>query len=153
MASHNEDWCRTCLPCQYSKVTRHTVLAPERIPMPDKRFSHVHIDIIGPYKPSNNFRLCLTMVDRFTRWPEAVPIMNTKAETVAKALIHTWISRFGAPDRVITYRGTNFESDLFNHLCRLTGTDRIRTSAYNPRANGMVKRFHRRLKEALKCLD
>ena len=33
----------------------------------------------------------------------------------------------------------------------LLGTQRIRTTAYHPIANGLVERFHRQLKAALKC--
>ena len=35
---------------------------------------------------------------------------------------------------------------------RLLGTQRIRTTSYHPIANGLVERFHRQLKGALKCL-
>ena len=34
----------------------------------------------------------------------------------------------------------------------LLGTKRIRTTAYHPIANGLVERFHRQLKGALKCM-
>jgi len=34
----------------------------------------------------------------------------------------------------------------------LLGTQRIRTTSYHPIANGLVERFHRQLKSALKCL-
>ena len=33
----------------------------------------------------------------------------------------------------------------------LLGSSRIRTTAYHPIAKGMVERFHRQLKAALKC--
>ena len=35
----------------------------------------------------------------------------------------------------------------------LLGTNRIRTTAYHPIANGLVERFHRHLKGALKCVS
>ena len=34
---------------------------------------------------------------------------------------------------------------------QLLGTKRIRTTAYHPIANGLIERFHRQLKTALKC--
>ncbi|XP_042871789.1 igE-binding protein-like [Penaeus japonicus] len=89
------------------------------------------------------------MIDRFTRWPEAVPLRDVTADSVAKAFISTWVSRFGAPDTITIDRGPQFESGLFNHLTRTLGSRRIRTTAYHPQANGMVERLHRQLKALL----
>jgi transposase InsO family protein len=145
-------WCSTCIPCQASKVGVHTKVPPERIDMPERRFQHVHIDIVGPLPNSQGFRYLLTMADRFTRWTEAAPMMDIEALTVAKTFLSAWVARFGVPDTITHDRGTQFESQLFGHISNILGCNRIRTSAYNPRANGMVERFHRQLKGVLKCL-
>ena len=151
LTSDIDKWVKECTSCQLAKITRHTRTRPEPIDMPSERFQHVHIDLVGPLSETQGHSYVLTCVDRFTRWPEAVPLTNIEAETVAKAFIAGWISRFGSPATVTTDRGTQFESALFRELCKLTGTDRIRTTAYNPRANGMVERIHRTMKAALMC--
>lgn len=76
---------------------------------------------------------------------------DQEAATVARAFYTNWIVRFGTPLRVTTDQGRQFESNLFKHLNRLTGTTHIRTTAYHPAANGMVERFHRQLKAAIMC--
>ena len=149
MAKEVKQWAQSCIDCQQMKVTRHTT-APLTKFAPAGRFEHVHIDII--IMPcSEGYRYCLTMIDRFSRWPEAIPIINQEATTVARAFYENWICRFGAPKRVTSDQGRQFESYLFKALNAISGTTRLRTTAYHPQANGMVERLHRQLKAAIMC--
>ena len=145
-------WARSCLQCQRAKVHRHTTTPLGTFNTPDVRFDHVHIDLVGPLPTSQGCTYLLTSVDRFTRWPEAIPIPDSTAATVAQAFINGWVSRFGVPSTITTDRGQQFESTLWKHLMQLLGTHRIRTTAYHPSANGLAERFHRQLKGAIKCL-
>ena len=142
-------WARSCLQCQCTKVHQHTVTPPGTFSVPDARFDHVHLDIVGPFPTCKGYSYLLTCVDRFTRWPEAIPLVDITASTVAHAFISGWIARFGTPSTITTDRGAQFESELWNQLMRLLGTTRIRTTAYHPAANGLVERLHRQLKAGL----
>jgi hypothetical protein len=145
------EWARTCLACQRSKVTRHVNAPLEKFTSPSLRFRHVHLDIIGPMPHSKGFQYCLTAVDRFTRWPEAWPMVGITAEEVAETFTREWISRYGVPSVVTTDQGRQFESALFHRLMDVCGTKRVRTTGYHPQGNGMVERMHRQLKAALMC--
>ncbi|BHF84234.1 hypothetical protein SprV_0902738500 [Sparganum proliferum] len=79
--------------------------------------------------------------------------MRQAAETIVKAFVSRWVAMFGAPSTVTTDRGAQFESALFQTLLNFLGCTRIRTTAYHPAANGMVERFHRQLKTALRAVE
>jgi hypothetical protein len=100
-----------CINCQKSPIGKFT--------SPDGRFEHMHIDIVGPLKLSEGFRYVLTIVNRFTRWPEAIPLGNQTAEEVAKAFHINWVCRYGVAQRITTDQGRNFESELFHQLNQL----------------------------------
>ncbi|BHF62775.1 hypothetical protein SprV_0200576100 [Sparganum proliferum] len=114
---------------------------------------HVHLDVVGPLPPSNGFTHLLICVDRCTRWAEAIPLPNARAETIVKAFVSRWVAMFGAPSTVTTDRGAQYESALFQTLLSFIGCTRIRTTAYYPAGNGMVERFHRQLKTALRAVE
>ncbi|XP_044740061.1 uncharacterized protein LOC123301388 [Chrysoperla carnea] len=88
------------------------------------------------------------MLDRYTRWPEAIPIEDITAEVVSRAFYSGWICRFGVPHKLTTDQGCQFESSLFTQLVKYLGMEKLRTA---PQSNGCVERWHRVLKAALKC--
>lgn len=141
-------WARNCKACQASKILRHTKSPIGTFPEPDDRFQHVHVDLVGPLPPSRGFTYLLTCVDRFSRWPEAIPLHNCTSETVSHAFLERWVAQFGCPSIVTSDRGSHFDG-AFAELLNTLGCQHNRTTAYHPAANGMVERFHRQLKAAL----
>jgi hypothetical protein len=48
-------------------------------------------------------------------------------------------------------RGSQFTSALWDSLCNTLGIKHVQTTAYHPQSNGLVERFHRQLKDALRA--
>jgi hypothetical protein len=63
-------WARGCLACQRGKIHRNPRLVP--IPIPQQRFSHLHVDLVGTLQYSNNFNYIFTFIDRTSKWMEAI---------------------------------------------------------------------------------
>ena len=150
MNSDIRNWTRVCLQCQRAKIQRHTVTPRGTFATPDARFDHIHVDIVGPLPPSHGHSYLLTCVDRFTRWPEALPMCDITADTVALTFLSGWVGRFGVPSTITTDHGRQFCSHVWTSLTQLLGCKHVQTTSYHPSANGMVERFHRQLKSSLK---
>ena len=144
-------WSRNCLHCQRAKVGRNTVPPIHEFAVPNRRFSHVHADITM-MPESEGHHYLLTLVDRFSRWPSAIPLKDITTESVINAFAHGWISSFGIPETVTTDRGSQFTSAMWAQLLETWGIRHNMTTAYHPEANGLVERLHRRLKESLMAL-
>ena len=143
------NWCRSCTGCQTAKVSLHNRPVFGKFEEPTERCDHVHGDLVGPLPYSDGFKYLLTCVDCFTRWPEAIPILDIRAETVADVFFSGWVACFGTPATITTDRGAQFESRLWDTLCPQFGITRYRTTSHHPQSNSMVERFHRQLKAAL----
>ena len=98
-------WCRECLGCQASKVGRHVKTPLEKFPLPERRLGHLHVDLVGPLPQSEGHAHIFTMADRWSRWPEAVPVADITATSCVNALIGGWVSRFGVPTNLTSDRG------------------------------------------------
>ena len=93
----------------------------------------------------------LTAINRYTRWPEALPLSDITAEEVAKAFVSVWIAHFGCTQQITTDQGQQFEARLFKTLATITGSSLTRTAAWHPTSNGMIERLHHQLKAAVMC--
>ena len=154
MATDIKELCRQCVACQRGKVVRHVKTEEEKIAIPKQRFSHVHVDIVGPWPTTKEgYRYLLTIIDRSTRWFEVAPLQSVTSELVLDAFVTTWVARYGVPAKITTDRGAQFTAGLWTTWCQQQNVRHITTTAFHPQANGMIERFHRQLKDALRARE
>jgi hypothetical protein len=77
------------------------------------------VDLVGTLLVSKGFTYLFTIIDRTSRWPEAIPIAATTTVDCANALFQGWVSRFGVPAVITSDRGAQFTSFLWATLCSL----------------------------------
>ncbi|GBL79123.1 hypothetical protein AVEN_92374-1 [Araneus ventricosus] len=91
-------WCKSCIQCQRSKVNRHTKSALGEYELPEARFSHVYLDIVGPIPPSRDFVYVPTHLDRvFLCGPRLSQCVIKRPKQWLKLSSLVGSQRFGAP--------------------------------------------------------
>ena len=125
------------------KKRKHAYLGGNQLGEPMERIS---LDILGPLPVTdkgNKFVLVIT--DLYSKWTEAFGVPDQEAKTIANVFLNEFVCRFGTPLQILSDQGRNFESQLFQELCKLLKIDKIRTSPLHPQSNGVVERFNRTL--------
>ena len=144
-------WAKQCIACQSSKFQTHIKASLEKFSVPSWQSDHIHVDLVGPLPPLDGCTHLPTVVDRFSRWPKAIPLTTTAATSAgcAQDLVSHWITRFGVPLHISSNRGAQLTSHLWTSISLLLSTQLHYTTAYHPQSNGLVEHFHLHLKSAL----
>jgi Integrase core domain len=122
MAAEIAGRCRDCVCCAHSKPQGQKPVALQPIELPDRQFVHMHVDLVGPLPVSKSRCTHLfTVIDRATRWMEAVPVVDTSAASCATALFSGWISPYGVPHVLTSHRGPQFVSEVWATVCQQLG--------------------------------
>ena len=82
-----EAFVLTCHPCQVAKQCPTVKAGVGRFPVPDQRFSAIHLDVVGPLPPSEGHMFLLTVFCRTSRLLEAYPMKQATAEECSKAFL------------------------------------------------------------------
>lgn len=150
MARDIENWIKSCRTCSSRNRPGKATKTPMILREVDSAFDTIVIDIVGPLKKSaNGNRWILTVEDYLSKWPEAIPLPDCKAHTIAVALLDQVISRHSAPRVILSDRGQNFLSAVVRELCNLFDTKKVHSSAYRPQTQGLVERWHSTLYQML----
>jgi len=113
-------------------------------------FERIAVDVSGPFPVTlSGNRFILVVGDYFSKWTEAFAIPNQESVTIADTLVREWISRYGVPGELHSDQGRNFESSIFQGVCKALGILKTRTTALHPQSDGMVERMNRTINNYL----
>ena len=145
-----KDFVKKCNPCQKAKPGKKLINTGE-FKVPDRRFSHVLVDIVGPLPDSFGFKYILTAICRTTRFVQAVPLRQASSSEAAVAFLHHWLALFGVPSVVTSDNGGSFAANLWKDMMAKFNIEVKYSALYRPQAVGLLERQHSTIKNSLKA--
>ena len=143
-------WCQSCDLCASRKRPHKTPRAPMEKYNVGAPLERIAIDVLGPLPISMKGNKYIAVIgDYFSKWTEAYALPNQEATTVANVVVEEFICRFGVPRILHSDQGRNWESKVFQAVCRLLDIDKTRTTPYHPISDGMVERFNQTVEAML----
>ena len=143
MVQDAEYHCRNCTKCQQSKLP-----LPPRAPLMNvpigQTWQMIAIDIPEVPVSTNNSRYLLVVQDYFTKWADAIPLIDQTSARITQEVIKLF-SIYGQPEIIHSDQGRNFESSILTQTLKAFGVNKSCTTAYYPQGDGMVERFNRTL--------
>jgi hypothetical protein len=141
---------KSCKACQFHAKQIHTTAQALQMIPPSWPFAVWGVDILGPFpRAVGGYRFLFVAIDKFTKWPEANPVVNI-TQGAAVAFLRSIVCRFGVPSRIITNNGTQFTSRLFQEYCEGIDTQLCFLSVAHPRSNGQAERANAEILRGLK---
>jgi transposase InsO family protein len=128
--------CNNCQSFKKQTMKHANPLRPINLSRPFAIWGIYIMDIL-PRVPQE-FRFLFIAIDTFTKWIEAMPVVNIMQETMVKFQQST-ICRFGVPRRVLTDNGTQFKGAKFVRCCADFGIHHQPSTTSHPQMNGQVE--------------
>ena len=120
-----------CTVCAQNKTLRQAptgLLQP--LPVPHCPWSHISLDFITDLPPSEGNTAILTVVDRFSKAANFIPL----------------------PVDMVSDQGPQFSSRFWKAFCTLIGLSASLSSGFHPQSNGQLKQANQDLETTLRCL-
>lgn len=111
------------------------------------------MDFITGLPPSKGKTTILTIVDRFSKAAHFIPLnkLPSASETVDLLVQHV-VRLHGIPTDIVTDRGPQFISQVWQAFCKAVGTTSSLSSGFHPQTNGQSERANQCLENTLRCL-
>ncbi|GFV01893.1 retrovirus-related Pol polyprotein from transposon 412 [Trichonephila clavipes] len=108
--SNVEKCCRSCDSCAALKGPRKRTRGSLQLYNVGAPFKRIAFDILGPFPRSSDGNNILVVMDYFTKWPEAYPISDQEASTVAEESVHELTGY--SPSQMLFGRDLHLPADL-----------------------------------------
>ena len=144
MARDVKNMCQACGICSQRSHGAGGTQARTVQERPVEPFERMVVDVLGPLRPTQHGnRYLIIFVDVASRWVIPVPTHSFDAEATARILIHhVWCEYGTLPKVLLSDQGSNFVSEVMQHVYKMLGIEKVEGTAYNATTQGMVERYN-----------
>lgn len=155
MEKDTKEFIAACSVCAQNKTSNRPpsgLLLP--LPIPSRPWSHISLDFVTGLPSSNGNTVVLTIVDRFSKFAHFVPLpgLPSSRET-ADLLVKHVFSLHGIPSDIVSDRGPQFTSQVWQAFCLALNINVSLSSGYHPQTNGQTERANQQMEVALRCVS
>ena len=145
--------CDMCFRTKASRSAPQGFLQP--LPVPFRAWSDISVDYITPLpaceRDGRQYKHILVVVCRLTKMRHFIPTVGLSAEELATAFINRVYALHGAPDNIVSDRGTQFVSEFWRHLSERLGVALKHSSAFHPETDGQTERLNAGVEQYLRA--
>lgn len=156
MSREIETFVQACQLCFRTKASR--LAAPgflEPLPVPFRPWSDISIDYITPLPVSERhgkkYQHIITVVCRLTKMRHFIPVVGLSAEELADRFVEKIYCLHGAPDNIVSDRGSQFVSEFWKHLSERLSIALKRSSSFHPESDGQTERINAMVEQYLRA--
>ncbi|UYV60444.1 hypothetical protein LAZ67_1001171, partial [Cordylochernes scorpioides] len=141
------EFVKTCHLCQSRKGSNQLPSGLlQSIPPANFPFERIGIDFVGPLPSTKNRKKwIIVLTDYYTRYAETKAVSEATVKEVSKFLVEDIFLRHGAPQYLISDRGSQFTSNLMEEVMKMCKIKHFFTTSYHPQTNGLTERLNRTL--------
>ena len=157
MSREIAEFVRACQLCDRTKASRSAppgFLKP--LPVPFRAWSDISVDYVTPLpectRYGQTFRHVAVVVCRFTKMRHFLPVSSLSADDLAISFINRIYCLHGAPDTVLSDRGSQFVSQFWHQLSDRLGIRLKLSSAFHPETDGQTERVNAGMEQYLLLL-
>ena len=139
-------YVRRCAVCNQYKTLQQKPSGFMYTSQVEEPWETVCSDFVGPLPRSmKGSTILLVMVDKFSKWVEAIPMRAATTANLIRAVRERIINRFGVPKVFLSDNGAQFTSHQFSEFLTDLGIKHQFTAPYTPQENP-TERVNRVLK-------
>ena len=149
------NWVKSCTTCAYFDPPPQGYHKDQLQPIQSSDcFELVCFDLAGPFMliSCNGFRYTFILVYHFTKWPEVVPLKETSAHIIARAIHDQWICRYGIMTHLHSDGASNVHGSVMQEVAEIFGIGKSKSSRLHTQGNGLSEALVKQMKSCVQKL-